>query len=992
MRHTIMAGALCCALINASAVETEPPRKFSPVVVNDLTPSPTRSITSLNGAYEFADDPDGVGEAQGWHRGEGAFTKTVVVPGCLQAQGLRGDQGAEFRSVWKTLRQYEGRIPNCWYRLRFDAPAADDDGRWRIKFGGVHPGCKVWLNGQLLGSHAGAFIPFGFDVSDILLPDKENLLVVMVDESIAARALGGHFNKYGGLWSGVFRDVELERAPSMVIEDIFIRTATEPRVARIDVRVEPTATGWVGITIERLEDREVLARLCVDQPKGTIEIPVPDAPLWSPDSPELCKAIVSVGAPGNEAPIDTRIVRFGMREMKTDDGQILVNGKPFYLRGFGDIYCYPTTYSPPTDRDYYRRELELARDSGFNYVRHHSWVPTPEYLDAADEVGVFVQVESASIGQWSAHNTADSRIANWEQSIRRVRNHPSVMTYCMGNEGAGQIEDKKRMREIAKDLDPTRFVISTAHHESKPNLPLCDIIETNKDVYVDKPYFRHEYGHMSSFPDVSTAGDWTGFPGGAPYWITEPRERLEANGLLEMAPTFVKHSCLLQDLTRRYAVEFFRLNKPNADGYTLWLGKDSLYNMGLWDDFGRVKSTPSAIARKSNGPTALLIDARELERAVWSGEAFQVGLHAHHTGSSEIVKGRLTWRLTSDDSASFGESIVDDVDLAIGERRRLTELAIEIPEQSKPIRLKLSAMLKWNSGEATNSWDFCAFPPKVDVAPGDVLIADRLSNEVFERLASGGRVLLTAKDVFAEKVKSEKAERIQTKWATFMTPSGYFGGQGHTYGTIVADHPALGDLPHDGSLDFGSAGLLRSAPAIILQDWPVAIDPIVRAIDHWMSCRSLGFLFEVKVGEGRLLVCSLTLDEDRPDCSYLRSQLIRYANGDAFDPKALMTLDQLRAAPMSPNARPVVSSGFNPTGTWIRKTGKNSKVTIRIAKEGTFTSSSGGSGAWRVEGGELLFWYKDGGKPQRWTVTDHNHFEGKFSSGMTAKWERSPAK
>ncbi|MCX7012762.1 MAG: hypothetical protein NTW86_09430 [Candidatus Sumerlaeota bacterium] len=986
--------------------EAANPRLRTPTRVNEILPSPARTVMKLDGEYEFQVDERGVGEREQWFKGDKPFAQTAQVPGALQAQKLLPDRAAEYGANWKDMKKYEGWIKPGWYRKVFQIPAGDANQLLWLKFGGVHPGARVWLNGQLLGEHRGAFVPFQFNVADVARRGADNVLVVEMLEDIPARALGGHYSKYGGMWSGIYRGVEIEEAPKARIADVFMKPDVSGKKAAAIVMIEnqgEAADFVIAVEIQpqgggkAYSASDAVSLGAGETKTAEVAVDAPDAALWSPEHPNLYEAAISLVSPKPSGrAIDILRQRFGMCERRTDGGRILVNGAPFYIRGCGDLCCYPLTYSPPVDREYFRRDLQRAKDFGFNYIRCHSWTPTDEFLDVAEEVGVCIQIETASIGQWSASNQPPARERNWIECVRRLRNHPSVMTYCMGNEGGGEIELKKRWAPEARALDPTRFIITTAHHENAENYALSDLIETNTDLYREKPYFRHEYGHYSSYPDARLAGKFAALNNGTPFWLAEAMENAKKNGLGDLLPDLAKWSQEYQRVNRKYGVEYFRLNKRNADGYTLWLGKDSMYTMGVWDDFGGLKGVSAEEFRQSNGETVVLLDSVELDRAVKSGVMRQRDLYVHHTGPKPIRNARLEWVLSSDaDEACRG--VFDNLSFDPGDLKKVGAADLEFPqpEPGRAARATLSVALQAEGVEAKNHWDFCAFadapihnavalPSRLLLrfvyrddlwtdrslsmwtwagsfnifgwqSSKDTLLAtDMLDDEVVAHLANGGRVFLVSQGLFEEQRKVVPPERVRTKWATFMAATNYQPEYGHVLGTIIADHPAMKAFPHRGFGDYAFAGLLKGAPALIMTNWPRSIQPIIRAIDHGSKSRSLAYLFETRVGEGKLLVTSFSFDMSRPECSFMMHALLHYAMSDEFQPTASMTADELRAIPRAQPPKPPsklrgpVKTGFNPAGKWEGKTADGQIISWEFDPGGTFTNSAGGWGEWRA--------------------------------------------
>ncbi len=159
-----------------------------------------------------------------------------------------------------------------------------------------------------------------------------------------------------------------------------------------------------------------------------------------------------------------------MREIKVDGRKILLNGNPVYLLGYGDECIFPATITPSLDREEYRRRLSIARAHGFNYVRHHTHVPVEEYLEIADELGMMLQVELTIMGSYSNDVTMGTAYrknlleTEWRRIILNNRNHPSIITFSMGNENYSIHPDVREflahLYGIAKELDPTRLILN----------------------------------------------------------------------------------------------------------------------------------------------------------------------------------------------------------------------------------------------------------------------------------------------------------------------------------------------------------------------------------------------------------------------------------------------------------------------------------------------------------------------------------------------------
>src|SRR6185436_14273511 len=207
--------------------------------------------------------------------------------------------------------------------------------------------------------------------------------------------------------------------------------------AEIRFAIKGARTGQLAVAAEILDASgasvvSVKEAIAGDATEAALAARIPKAKLWSPKTPHLYTARVQLLSDG--AVIDTSSVRFGMREFKVAGGKFLLNGKPIFLRGYGEDCIFPNTICPPTDKSEFRRRLALAREYGFNYVRHHSWTPPEEYLEAVDELGMMLQPEFPFAYRWDLPTTPEAKrsaLKQWDAVIRLNRNHPSIVTWCM---------------------------------------------------------------------------------------------------------------------------------------------------------------------------------------------------------------------------------------------------------------------------------------------------------------------------------------------------------------------------------------------------------------------------------------------------------------------------------------------------------------------------------------------------------------------------------
>jgi len=498
----------------------------TPVRVNPVLMHPQEQRISLSGEWGFLLDPADKGLGENWSRDIGLFPETIQVPGCWQGQGFGGGEKEtvwDFRLEARTFRAtYRG---TGWYGRLFRVPDDWGDRRIWLNFGGAHPSAEVWLNGQRLGENHAPFVPFGFDVTDVVRQGDDNAVAVRVHEQ--ARIYGLSFN-FQGAWSGLYRDVELTAAGPLSLGQIRIHPDVDGQALRIKVLVAG-AVPDDDLTVE-------LSAACADGSGAPLaatasatagwnefELPAPAPRLWSPDSPELYR--VDVVLRQDETVLDAASERTGFVKLTTEGKHMLVNGEPYYIRSSGEFHSNPETGCPDTSRERWRKKLGALRAYGYNHVRCQSFVPAPEYFDVADEVGLFVQSEMGMLGGWCGHSAfhiyawpqpnpgfREQLKRQWDCVVRRDVNHPSANFYCMSNELRGTHYPRTAWRccRDTKAVKPGALVIWTdgGYAEDLPQ----DFVnaEAGLDEQCGKPLIQHEFRWWSSFPDVRIMAKYSG--------------------------------------------------------------------------------------------------------------------------------------------------------------------------------------------------------------------------------------------------------------------------------------------------------------------------------------------------------------------------------------------------------------------------------------------------------------------------------------------------
>ncbi|WP_439380168.1 glycoside hydrolase family 2 TIM barrel-domain containing protein [Amycolatopsis lexingtonensis] len=360
---------------------------------------------------------------------------------------------------------WTGWDPASWqdrwiYRKHFTASPAD---RYRARFDGVLTNAAVYLNGTLLATHQGGYLPFDVELPGIAGGD--NVLAVVVDGRWALdvppnlpRSAGPAVLDFYQP-AGIYRAATIGAVPRVRLTDVFARPVdvlSPDRSLHLTCTLEAPVEGQVTASV-RQAGRE-LAHAMAPVRGSTVEFDVDglgEVRLWDVEDPALCDVVVSVRA--GAAVLDRRTVRTGFREARFTPDGFFLNGRRLKLFGLNRHQWYPFAGGAMPDR-VQRRDAEiLRRELNCTMVRCSHYPQSSAFLDACDELGLLVWEE---IPGWGRVGDAAWRQRNLEDvagMVTRDRNHPSVVVWGTRlNEADGTTAMYAETGRLAKRLDPSR--------------------------------------------------------------------------------------------------------------------------------------------------------------------------------------------------------------------------------------------------------------------------------------------------------------------------------------------------------------------------------------------------------------------------------------------------------------------------------------------------------------------------------------------------------
>ena len=477
----------------------------------------------------------GFGSGQGdfAKTGDFAFAKAGFDDSKWRALNLPHDWAVELPFVHDDVQLSHGykpvgrRYPETsvgWYRREFEIPATDLGRRIAVEFDGAFRDVLVFVNGCFIGRNDHGYTPFRFDLTDFLEYGKKNYIVARVDASFG----DGWF--YEG--AGIYRHVWLTKTDALHLGkwESTVRTELKGDAATLTLatvvenqgkQAESAKVSWqildaAGKTVATAE--AAAQSIDVDgSAKFTATARLANPALWSVDAPNLYAAIVTVESGGKTR--DAEQVGFGVRTALFDaDKGFFLNGKPLKIQGTCNHQDHAGVGAALPDRLQTFR-LGVLREMGCNAVRTSHNMPSPEWVDACDRMGVMMMCETRQM------SSNQEGMAQLEAMVKRYRNSPSIILWSIGNEEwILQDAEAEQGAKIAAtmvrrchELDPTRAVSAAVNGDNEKGVSdAFDIIGfnyglTRPDNFHKEHPRRPIYGSETASA-ISTRGEYSTDP------------------------------------------------------------------------------------------------------------------------------------------------------------------------------------------------------------------------------------------------------------------------------------------------------------------------------------------------------------------------------------------------------------------------------------------------------------------------------------------------
>jgi len=832
----------------------------------------------------------------------------------------------------------------AWYRRKVYVPREWRDRRVTLFLERPHIETKAYVNGSEIGRQMSLSTPHRYDITDHLKFGESNEIAIRVYNGIENVCVGQDSHSVTdqtqGNWNGITGRLELQAQwkklnirrvsvqPDLAKQTVTVEVQLENHVG--GVRIFPIYDYWVNATVRLLNGRQGgkvvgMQRVEALSSKLKFQFPIDGLPLWDEFNPVLYRLTVEAGS-------DIYETQFGLRDIRVEGRQLMLNNRPLFLRGTVENCCFPETGYPPTDEDEWMRIFRKCKEYGLNHIRFHSYCPPEAAFAAADQLGLYLQPEGPS---WPNHGVRLRRgqkidqylLEESKRIIDEYGHHPSFLMMAAGNEPAGDwvtycndwVKEMKKydptkiyagasvgggwawdggsdfhVKGGARGLDWDRQAPGSADDYYQGILFPRNYKDT---VPNQSPVITHEKGQWCAFPDFKELPQYTGAYKARNFEIF--RDLLRDNGMASQAEKFLMASGRLQVLCYKYEIERNLRTKDYAGFQLLGLNDYSGQGTALvgplnvhWREKGY------CTARDWTEFCAPLVALARFPKFVYTNdEQLTVPVEAYNAFCTNVGDVKAVYYISDDSLRVLAGGGLSQGVLPMGKNISLGTVKFPLDSIKRPTKLTLTVKL---APRIQNHWDFWVYPGAslmnneiINNEKNNQVIyeADSLDDKALKVLKKGGCVLLTAagKVTLGSDVKQSYLPVFwNTSWFKMRPP--------HTTGAYIdKQHPLFKyDFPTDDWSNLNWWELLNRAQVMNLMELPADYQPPIQPIDTWHVSRKLGMLIEARVGKGRLLMTTMDISsqlDKRPVARQMRHAIMAYMQSDDFQPTLTLTPD-----------------------------------------------------------------------------------------------------
>ncbi|MGP4078753.1 glycoside hydrolase family 2 protein [Pseudalkalibacillus sp. R45] len=710
---------------------------------------------SLSGEWEVyvdfdqpIDDVREITEQNGW--------KIITVPSCWEQH--------------ESNKLAEGPV---WYRKSFEVPTDWRNAPIVIEFKAVNYYCELWVNGKKAGSHEGGWNGFEMDVTEYILYGNKNEVLLKVYKQGGKfpirECLAGFFPDVGVIFGGIWKPVYVKKLTPIRMKDIFIKPRIDERKITVDYLLEqqePAVSTYMirSVIIDEKNnevggwEQHLKPDIGTMERTASINIFIKEPlQLWEPESPHLYTLKFSITQENKL--LFTAEEKFGMREVTVEHDRILLNGKPVYLRGVLHWGWYGDHIAPTPTKEEIIEELTRVKENGFNLIKHCLYVPTKEYLQTADEMGVLIWQE---LPMWlpEVSETFEQRVNyQYEQIISEIRNHPSIILWTLGCELNHQVNASfleqlfhktKKLTDYAIIRDNSgsgecyggllkEFADFYDYHFYNDFHFYRDLINQFAGSWREqKPWLFGEFCDYDTYRNLDEVREK--YNGELPWWLMDDpiknpgsretrwhwyrqEEKMKKLDIPFSNQELDENSKKSAFVYRKAVLELVRTYQK-INGYVLTSIKGNpVATSAIFNDFGLPNHEPDKL-RSFNDETILSLtwdNRRDWinggDRLInWdpynylTGNQVRPHLFVSHYSSQPVENCVIDWEYTLENGEALDDGTFIKSELPVGEAQEIGVMEVTAPKVMKPTKLILTATLSCDTKSIKNEWPLWIYP------------------------------------------------------------------------------------------------------------------------------------------------------------------------------------------------------------------------------------------------------------------------------------------
>lgn len=873
---------------------------------------------SIAGKWSVRLDTLDIGKKKMWQN-ELFGGQSLNLPGTMDEGGIGKTNNLDTLSINKavliSLSRKHRYIGVAWYQKEITLTKAVIRGS--ILLERVIWKTDCWIDGVYLGSAHSLSTAHQFELSN--LKSGKHTIVLRIDNS---KQFDISFNDFAHaytdgtqiMWNGVIGEMKIIPSENFRLDELQVYTDPSTKSVEISVGINgivPLARKKIRYKIFK-KGKLLASKVFPIEDDAKLKnilrkISLKNVELWDEFNPNLYKLIVEL-VDSKSTILAANQTSFGFRKIGNDNGSLTLNNKRIFLRGTLDCNIYPDQGHPPMEKKGWIKVFNTIKQYGLNHVRYHSWCPPEAAFQVADSLGLYLQVE---LPLWSIKVGSDKPTLTFLQQesqrmISSYGNHPSFCFWSMGNELEG---DFKWLNELVKQLkkqDNRRFYTATTFsfqkgHGLEPE-PFDDFFITqytkkgwirgqgvfnaevpnfDKDYRITAdsipvPIIAHEVGQYSIFPNLGEIKKYKGVL--EPLNFKAVRYDLKKKGLLDLADSFKLASGKFAVIL--YKEEIERALKTNSlSGFQLldlhdFPGQGTAL-VGLLDAFWESKGLiePSGFKEFCSEVVPLL---RYKKASFLNTENFTGSMEIANFGQGWINE-RAVWEVTDANKHVLYSGTTDKRSIGLG-TSKLGDVSFSLSSIKKPLALTFT--LKIENTSYKNSWDFWVYPAAPSEQKDKVLFTSSVQ-QALQALKDGRTVLLNP--------DSSGINGVAGRFTSVFWSPVHFPDQPGTMGILCnPQHPALNKFPTNFHSNWQWWDLITNSKTMVLDGLEGSYTPIVSVIDNFFKNRKMAVIIECKVGNGKLILCSMDIKKNlqqRIEAQQLRTSLMDYASSETFNPE-----------------------------------------------------------------------------------------------------------